>query len=358
MRCYGTCSRGARMGVFAVRQPSVALPVERRMKERRTLLSLMAALAAVSCASEEEAPLGSSDLLVEVGQIESGESPDDLGVRIQHVAARPDGGDLIADRHAARVRLFDSAGRRAGVVGGLAVASSRPTAAQTTADTVSVYAAVLANHISGPLAGPAGQVASVCDVTSAKPPGLVARWGHRPLFPDTLPALTPRLKTVIIRLLQLRHGLSMATSCDEFRDESGRQGSYLEFSGPIFHGENLVVVYSAMRLGHRWGTGAACVWERSGRGAAWERDRDCFVWVSDQEPRSRVDGALSGDTAYGFLVPDEGHAAVSLLDDRLYTGPLAPYLAWTSPSRRISMSERCRTGGKPRSCVTSSTNTA
>ena len=31
-------------------------------------------------------------------------------------------------------------------------------------------------------------------------------------------------------------------------------------------------------------------------------------------------------TAYVFLVPDQGHAAISLLHDRLYTGPLQPFL--------------------------------
>jgi hypothetical protein len=37
------------------------------------------------------------------------------------------------------------------------------------------------------------------------------------------------------------------------------------------------------------------------------------------------------DTAYVFLVPDEGHSAISLLHDRLYTGPLAPYLRLDIP---------------------------
>jgi len=34
----------------------------------------------------------------------------------------------------------------------------------------------------------------------------------------------------------------------------------------------------------------------------------------------------SGDTAYIFLVPDEGNSALSLLHDRLYAGLLASYL--------------------------------
>lgn len=39
------------------------------------------------------------------------------------------------------------------------------------------------------------------------------------------------------------------------------------------------------------------------------------------------------DTAdgYVFLVPDAGHAALSRLHDRLYTGPLAPYLRLDQP---------------------------
>jgi hypothetical protein len=34
----------------------------------------------------------------------------------------------------------------------------------------------------------------------------------------------------------------------------------------------------------------------------------------------------SDDTAYVFLVPDEGNSAIALLHDRLYTGLLAPHL--------------------------------
>jgi hypothetical protein len=37
------------------------------------------------------------------------------------------------------------------------------------------------------------------------------------------------------------------------------------------------------------------------------------------------------ETAYVFLVPDEGHSTVSLLHDRLYTGPLAPFLRLDIP---------------------------
>ena len=37
------------------------------------------------------------------------------------------------------------------------------------------------------------------------------------------------------------------------------------------------------------------------------------------------------DTAYVFLVPDEGYSALSLLHDRLYTGILAPHLRLDIP---------------------------
>lgn len=37
------------------------------------------------------------------------------------------------------------------------------------------------------------------------------------------------------------------------------------------------------------------------------------------------------DTAYVFLVPDQGYAEISLLHDRLYTGPLKAYLRLDLP---------------------------
>lgn len=37
------------------------------------------------------------------------------------------------------------------------------------------------------------------------------------------------------------------------------------------------------------------------------------------------------DRAYVFLVPDEGYAAISILHDRLYTGPLAEHLRLDIP---------------------------
>jgi len=40
---------------------------------------------------------------------------------------------------------------------------------------------------------------------------------------------------------------------------------------------------------------------------------------------------LKDDSAYVFLVPDDGYAAISKLHDRLYTGPLAPSLRLDFP---------------------------
>jgi 2'-5' RNA ligase len=37
------------------------------------------------------------------------------------------------------------------------------------------------------------------------------------------------------------------------------------------------------------------------------------------------------ETAYVFLVPDEGFAAISLMHDRLYSGPLEPFLRLDLP---------------------------
>ena len=79
---------------------------------------LAAVLLAASCAPDDRALLGSGDVLVEVDRVELEESPDDPIVGVEYVGERPDGGYIIADRHAGRVRLFDSSGRRAEVVGG------------------------------------------------------------------------------------------------------------------------------------------------------------------------------------------------------------------------------------------------
>lgn len=44
-----------------------------------------------------------------------------------------------------------------------------------------------------------------------------------------------------------------------------------------------------------------------------------------------ADDKDGGDTAYVFLVPDEGYSAISLLHDKLYTGVLQPYLKLEIP---------------------------
>lgn len=88
------------------------------MKASRTSSLFVAAVLAASCTAEEKPPRGTDNVLVEVGRIEFEESPDDPIVGVEYVGVRRDGGYLIADRHAGRVRLFDSSGRQAGVLGG------------------------------------------------------------------------------------------------------------------------------------------------------------------------------------------------------------------------------------------------
>lgn len=54
-------------------------------------------------------------------------------------------------------------------------------------------------------------------------------------------------------------------------------------------------------------------------------------------------GADDGNTdGYVFLVPDEGHAALSRLHDRLYAGPLAPHLRLDLPFTPHVTIGRCR----------------
>jgi hypothetical protein len=74
-------------------------------------------LVAATCASDDKSPIRNDDLLVEVDRIELEEVAEDPIVGVEFVGQRPEGGYLIADRHAGRVRLFDSSGRRDGVVG-------------------------------------------------------------------------------------------------------------------------------------------------------------------------------------------------------------------------------------------------
>lgn len=169
-------------------------------------------------------------------------------------------------------------------LGGLMLVASflpDPSSAQTTADTVSVYEAVLAGRIREGLAGPAGPVASICAVTTSVPLFAVRGGERSPFLTDTLPELTPRLREIVARILRRRHGLPLAGSCEKFIDESGRQGAYLDLSAPLFYGESTVVVYSAIRLGNLWGSGGRCRWERTGERGGWARGGDCLTWDSD-----------------------------------------------------------------------------
>ncbi len=169
-------------------------------------------------------------------------------------------------------------------LGGLVLAASlvpAPSFAQSTADTVSVFEAVLAARIGVGLTGPAGPVASICGVTTSVPLFAVRGGERSPFLTDTLPELTPRLKGIVARILRQRHGLSIAENCEKFIDESGRQGAYLDLSAPRFYGESTVVVYSAIRLGNLWGSGGRCRWERSGSRGEWSRGGDCLTWDSD-----------------------------------------------------------------------------
>lgn len=74
-----------------------------------------ATLVACSCA---EPGFGFGAFFEDVGRIELEEFPDDPIVSIGQVARRPDGGFILADAGAARVRLFDSTGRQVEVAGG------------------------------------------------------------------------------------------------------------------------------------------------------------------------------------------------------------------------------------------------
>ena len=164
-----------------------------------------------------------------------------------------------------------------------------PAAAQTTADTVSVYEAVLADYITEGLAGTAGPVHSVCAVRSSVPRDnhasardeAAARY-----LGDPLPELSSRQRQVISTLLRERHGLAMADICEGYRDDAGRQGAYLDFSGPRFYGRNVVVLDAAITLGNLRGHGDRCRWERAGEGSPWRRTDGCMTWVSDQDRSS------------------------------------------------------------------------
>lgn len=67
--------------------------------------------------SDSGAPTRLSDVFTEVGRVKLEESDLDPIVRIDHIGRLPDGGFILADRHAGRVRLFDIEGRETRVLG-------------------------------------------------------------------------------------------------------------------------------------------------------------------------------------------------------------------------------------------------
>jgi hypothetical protein len=75
-----------------------------------------ASLYACGPGADARAPLDA--LLVETARVPLAEAPDDPISDIASVLARPDGGHIVADRQASRVRSFDANGQHAGVVGG------------------------------------------------------------------------------------------------------------------------------------------------------------------------------------------------------------------------------------------------
>jgi len=91
----------------------------RKVIIRRSPASIQALLAATlvafGCAESES---GFGAFFEETGRVELEEFPDDPIVGIGQVARRPDGGFMLADASAARVRLFDPAGRQVEVLGG------------------------------------------------------------------------------------------------------------------------------------------------------------------------------------------------------------------------------------------------
>lgn len=73
-----------------------------------------ATLAVCACTEPRQ---GFDSVFEEVARIQLEESADDPIVSIRHVARRPNGGFVLADQGAARVRLFDSTGRQDEVLG-------------------------------------------------------------------------------------------------------------------------------------------------------------------------------------------------------------------------------------------------
>jgi len=87
------------------------------MSAPRTLSLFVAGLFAGSCAEADEAYPRNGEVLAEIGRIELEESPDDPIVGVEYVAERENGGYVVPDRHAGRVRLFDFSGRQTRVLG-------------------------------------------------------------------------------------------------------------------------------------------------------------------------------------------------------------------------------------------------
>lgn len=74
-------------------------------------------LSLLSGCSNPGAPTILSDAFIEVGRVELEESDLDPIVRIDHIGRLPDGGFILTDRHAGRVRLFDVEGRETRALG-------------------------------------------------------------------------------------------------------------------------------------------------------------------------------------------------------------------------------------------------
>lgn len=90
------------------------------MTPTNSRIPLLAALCLTSLSCGDAASRPSTDEgggLVQVTRIELEELPGDPIVGVEHLARRPDGGYVLADRHADRVRLFDATGRQEQTLG-------------------------------------------------------------------------------------------------------------------------------------------------------------------------------------------------------------------------------------------------
>lgn len=83
----------------------------------RTVSGWAFALAACGPPSGDAQDTSFDDLFVEVSRVEFEESANDPIVSIEYVGERPNGGYIVPDRHAGKVRLFDQAGREDLVLG-------------------------------------------------------------------------------------------------------------------------------------------------------------------------------------------------------------------------------------------------